>query len=152
MAEQELSLKSLRLAGLPEFDPPPQLWARIEAAHARRLRQRRVTRWSAAAAVVLGIAGLVAVTPPPPPPSARPSALVQLERQSQELEQVYAGLAQPFSPLESEVELHAIETALQQAYDRGAAAEELAPLWQQRNAVLSSLIALSADGAQLTRI
>ncbi|MCQ4167041.1 hypothetical protein [Tahibacter harae] len=150
MAEQELSLKSLRLAGLPEFDPPPQLWARIEAAHARRRQQRRLTYWSAAAGVVLAVAGLVAVVAPPAP--ARPSALLQLERQSQELEQVYAGLAQPFSPLESEVELHAIETALQQAYDRGAAAEELAPLWEQRNAVLSSLIALSADGAQLTRI
>ena len=151
MAEQELSLKSLRLAGLPEFDPPPQLWERIQAAHAQRLRQRRLVRWSAAAAMVLAVAGLVSVVAPPAPP-ARPAALLQLERQSQELEQVYAGLAQPFSPLESEVELHAIETALQQAYDRGAAAEELAPLWEQRNAVLSSLIALSADGAQLTRI
>lgn len=152
MAEQELSLKSLRLAGLPEFDPPPQLWARIEAAHVRRRQQRRLAGWSAAAALVLAVAGLVAVVAPPAPVPARPSALLQLERQSQELEQVYAGLAQPFSPLESEVELHAIETALQQAYDRGAAAEELAPLWEQRNAVLSSLIALSADGAQLTRI
>jgi hypothetical protein len=150
MAEPELSLKSLRLAGLPEFDPPPQLWARIEAAHVRRQRQRRLTAWSAAAAVVLAVAGLISVAPRMP--DERPSALLQLERQSQELEQVYAGLAQPLSPLESEVELHAIETALQKAYDRGAAAEELAPLWEQRNAVLSSLIALSADGAQLTRI
>lgn len=150
MAEQELSLKSLRLAGLPEFDPPPQLWARIEAGHARRRRQSRLAYCSAAAAVALAVAGLVAVVAPPAP--AKPSALLQLERQSQELEQAYAGLAQPLSPLESEVELRAIEAALQQAYDRGAAAEELAPLWEQRNAVLSSLIALSADGAQLTRI
>jgi len=64
----------------------------------------------------------------------------------------YAGLSQAASPLESEAELRAVELALQQAYDRGAAVDELLPLWQQRNDVLSNLIVLAADGAQPTRI
>lgn len=147
MAEPELSLKSLRLAALPEFDPPPDLWARIAAAHDRR-RTRRRLQWGAGLAAVLVLAAVVMLAPRSEPPSA----LALLERQSQELEQIYAGLPTTASPLENEAELHAVEAALQHAYDRDAAADELVPLWQQRNAVLSGLIALAADGAQLTRI
>ena len=85
-------------------------------------------------------------------PHHRDGMLALLESRSQELEQRYAGLSQTVSALENEAELRAVEQALQQAYDRGAAVEELMPLWQQRNDVLTSLIALAADGAQLTRI
>jgi hypothetical protein len=84
--------------------------------------------------------------------SSSSHTLALLESRSQELEQRYAGLSQSAAAVENEAELRAVERALQQAYDRGAAAEELMPLWQQRNDVLASLIALAADGAQLTRI
>jgi hypothetical protein len=47
--------------------------------------------------------------------------------------------------------VHAIDTALQAAYDRGARAEELQPLWQQRNQALRGLI-LSARSDAVTRI
>ena len=151
MAEPELSLKSLRLAALPEFDPPPQLWARIEAEHRRRSQRRRIVRWGAGIAAAFALAAVLLMSPQP---QVRPggSALALLEHRSHELEQRYAGLSQIASPLENEAELRAVELALQEAYDRGAAAEELMPLWQQRNDVLTSLIALAADGAQLTRI
>ena len=150
MAEPELNLRSLRLGALPEFDPPPQLWERIEQAHGRRLRQRRIVRWGGAMAACLALAAVLALAPLGHAP--QPDPLVHVEQRSHELEQIYAGLAPPSTPLESEMELRAVELALQQAYDRGAAAAELLPLWQQRNELLSSLIALSADGAQLTRI
>lgn len=150
MAEPELNLRSLRLGALPEFDPPPHLWERIEQAHGRRQRQRRVQRWGGALAACLALAAVLSLAPQGGPP--QPDPLVHLEQRSHELEQIYAGLTQPSAPLESEAELRAVELALQQAYDRGAAAAELLPLWQQRNELLSSLIALSADGAQLTRI
>jgi len=150
MAEPELSLQVLRLAALPEFDPPPQLWTRIAAEHDRRRRRRLLHRWAAALAASLVLLGSVAMLAPPAPAPAGP--LTALEQRSQELEQVYAGLAASSSPLEHEAELRAVEAALQQAYDRGADDDELAPLWQQRNEVLAGLIALAADGAQLTRI
>lgn len=150
MAEPELNLRSLRLGALPEFDPPPQLWERIEQAHGRRQRQRRIVRWGSALAACLALAAVLAVVPQGRPP--QPDPLVHVEQRSHELEQIYAGLAPPSTPLESEAELRAVELALQQAYDRGAAAAELLPLWQQRNELLSSLITLSADGARLTRI
>jgi hypothetical protein len=148
MAEQSLSLKTLRLDALPEFDPPPQLWTRIEAAHLQRQQRRRLARWGGAIAAGLAVVVLAAQLRSPAPDQA----LARLQQQSHTLEQQYAGLTQPLSVLESDLELRAVEAALQQAYDRGAKAEEIAPLWQQRNAVLTSLIALSADGAQLTRI
>lgn len=150
MAEPELSLKALRLAALPEFDPPPQLWARIEAEHRRRRQHARVLRWGGGLAAMLALAAVIALAPRPQIDIANP--LAQLERRSHELEQAYAGLSQTASPLENEAELRAVEVALQQAYDRGAAVDELLPLWQQRNDVLSNLIALAADGAQPTRI
>lgn len=148
MAEPELNLRSLRLGALPEFDPPADLWARIESAHQRRRRQRGLLRWGGALAACLALAVVFSLAPTSP----QTDPLLHAEQRSHELEQLYAGLAQPLSPLESEAELRALELALQQAYDRGAAPTELLPLWQQRNELLSSLIALSADGAQLTRI
>ncbi len=150
MAEPELSLKTLRLAALPEFDPPAQLWARIEAEHRRRQLRGRVLRWGGGLAAMLALATVVALAPRPQLAATGP--LAQLERRSQELEQAYAGFGQTASPLENEAELRAVELALQQAYDRGAAVDELLPLWQQRNDVLSNLIVLAAGGAQPTRI
>jgi len=152
MAEPELSLKALRVAALPEFDPPAHLWARIEAEHHRRRQRRRVMQWGAAVAASLALAAVLLLVPQRELTSSAPSALALLESRSQELEQRYADLEPSVTAVENEAELHAVELALQQAYDRGAAVEELMPLWQQRNDVLTSLIALAADGAQLTRI
>lgn len=152
MAEPELSLKALRLAALPEFDPPADLWGRIEAEHGRRRQRRRLRQWGMGIAAALALAAVLLLTPQRDDATSGSSTLALLESRSQELEQRYAGLSQTASALENEAELHAVEQALQQAYDRGAAAEELMPLWQQRNDVLTSLIALAADGAQLTRI
>ena len=136
MAEPELSLKALRLAALPEFDPPADLWARIETEHHRRRQRRRVLQWGTGIAAALALATVLLLAP------QRESAtdggngmLALLESRSQELEQRYAGLSQTVSALENEAELRAVEQALQQAYDRGAAVEELMPLWQQRNDV-----------------
>jgi len=150
MAEPELSLKALRVAALPEFDPPPHLWARIEAEHRRRQQRGHALRWGGGLAAMLALATVIALAPRPQNAVANP--LAQLERRSHELEQAYAGLNQAASPLENEAELRAVELALQQAYDRGAEVDELLPLWQQRNDVLSNLIAVAADGAQPTRI
>jgi hypothetical protein len=152
MAEPELSLKALRLAALPEFDPPAHLWARIEAEHQRRRQRRRVAQWGTGIAAVVALAAVLLLAPQRELVSSGSSALAMLESRSQELEQRYAGLSQTASTLDDEAELRAVERALQQAYDRGAAVDELMPLWQQRNEVLTSLIALAADGAQLTRI
>lgn len=150
MAEPELSLKALRLAALPEFDPPPQLWARIEAEHRRRRQRSRTLRWGGGLAAMLALAAVIALAPRPQIAAVTP--LAQLERRSHELEQAYAGYSRTASAMDNEAELRSVELALQQAYDRGASADELLPLWRQRNDVLSNLIVLAADGTQPTRI
>lgn len=148
MAEPELSLQSLRLDALPEFEPPASLWPRIQQAHARRLRRRRLLRWSAAAAVVVGVALGIGLQRSP-----TDHTLAQLEADSRALEQAYAQLPHAVDiALDGELELRVLERSLQRAYDRGASAEELLPLWRQRVELLGSLIAVSAEGAQLTRI
>jgi hypothetical protein len=152
MGEPEMSLKSLHLDDLPMFDPPENLWPRIVAERNRRIAGRR--RTLVGAALAAGIALLAVALPRmAPQPAAVDHGLVELEQRSHSLEHELAALAADnAAPIESEAELRLIEVALQAAYDRGGAPEEIAPLWHQRNELLSSLIALRAAGGQLTRI
>ena len=48
--------------------------------------------------------------------------------------------------------LQRIDSALQAAYDRGARANELAPLWKERSELLSTLLAVRQQSAAITRI
>lgn len=152
MAESELSLRTLRVAALPEFDPPAQLWARIEAEHYRRRQRQRLARWGTGVAAAVALAAVLQLAPQQERVSSGSSALAALESRSRQLEQEYADLDHSAVAPYDEAELLAIERALQQAYDRGAGVPELMPLWQQRNEVLTSLIALTANGVQVTRI
>ncbi len=149
MRESEMSLKSLHLDDLPEFDAPPDLWPRIAAIYARRRQNRRRTVFGGALAA--GIA-LLAIVTPQLTTTPVDHTLTQLQQRSQALEHELAGLSAGAAPIESEAELRAIETALQAAYDRGGATDEIAPLWRARNDLLRSLIAVHAAGGQLTRI
>jgi hypothetical protein len=151
MRESEMSLKSLHLDDLPEFDPPADLWPRIATAYERRRTSRR--RTIVGTALAAGIALAAVVLPQlrsPIAPAENP--LVALQARSQSLEHELADLAGSAAPIESEAELRLIESALQAAYDRGGSEAEIAPLWQARNDVLSSLIAVHAAGGRLTRI
>lgn len=151
MRESEMSLKSLHLDNLPAFDPPADLWPRIAATYEGRRRNRRRTLFGTALAA--GIALLAVAVPQLRGPQRMDDALTVLQQRSQALEVELADLsANATTPIESEAELRAIETALQAAYDRGGADAEIAPLWQARNDLLSSLIAVHAAGGRLTRI
>lgn len=132
---------AIDLQKLPVFAPDPALWSRIAAAHAYR---RRVRHWgfAAAASVLLGIT--VALTLRPTPPLAPQWAAAQ--RESQALEAQWLHLANDGRPHAVGVtRLRSIDAALQAAYDRGAAADEIAPLWRQRNEALRGLIARFQD-------
>lgn len=152
MSESELSLRTLRVAALPEFDPPAQLWVRIEAEHHRRRQRRRLAQWGTAVAAAVALAAVLLLAPQQDRVSGGADILAALETRSRQLEQEYADVVRSAAAPYDEAELFAIERALQQAYDRGAGVPELLPLWQQRNEVLTSLIALTADGVQVTRI
>lgn len=133
--------RSLDLRQLPVFEPDPMLWSRIAAAH---LRRRRVRQWSfaAAATVLLGVAAALLV--PPAPPDG--PGWAEAQRESQALEAEWRRLADGGRPSAIGLtRLRSIDVALQAAYDRGADADELVPLWKQRNDALRGLIARFQD-------
>lgn len=143
----------LDLRQLPVFEPDPALWSRIAAVH---LRRRRVRQWSfaAAATVLVGIAAALVVRPTPAP---GPS-WAQAQSESQRLEAQWRQLADGGRPVAVGLtRLRSIDAALQAAYDRGAEAKELEPLWKQRNDALRGLIARfqdasAYDATRVTRI
>ncbi|MEO6687910.1 MAG: hypothetical protein ABIS07_08005 [Dokdonella sp.] len=125
---------------LPQFEPDSGLWARIEAAqHAKQRRQRwRTGGLVAAAAMLAGVA--VLLLPRPLPGVSRDSLAGQ--RESQVLESEWQKLSgNGRMAAVGTTQLRVIDEELQAAYDRGAAPDEVAPLWQERNQALRGLIA-----------
>lgn len=150
MREQPLNNETLHpvLAELPVFTPDQDLWSRIVAAKASRRAapnpRYRLTAFAAAAAIV--VAAILML-----PRTKTDSAAVEGQRESQALEREWQALAPVSRPVAPLAQLHMIDAALQAAYDRGAQADELQPLWMQRNEALRGLI-LTARNDTVTRI
>ncbi|HEY0230112.1 MAG TPA: hypothetical protein VGC55_02570 [Dokdonella sp.] len=129
-------------ASLPLHAPSADLWSRIAAAQALREQQARRRRMTAGvggamAAAVLGAAVLLL-----PQRAPSPQAVADDQRESRTLESQWQHLAASTSPSPGGLSrLRLIDATLQAAYDRGAHADELAPLWRQRNEALRGLIA-----------
>jgi hypothetical protein len=154
MRGQPLNDESMHpvLAELPVFAPGAELWPRIAAAHAMSRRvQRPRYRWAAiAAAVAVMIGGVMIV--PLTQRGSEGQGLTEGQRESRTLEREWQALSPASSrPAAGLARLHVIDTALQSAYDRGAQADELQPLWKQRNDALRGLI-LSTRTDTITRI
>lgn len=130
-----------RLAALPEFDPPAWLDARVEATLARPVPRRR--RWLLPLATAAGaaLAALLAWRAPAPDAAVDAAWIARSRGLEGELARVRMASDAPGNALALEAELARIDRALQAAYDRGAAAPELAPLWQRRTDTLDSLVA-----------
>jgi|GEM_PF-775514 hypothetical protein len=137
------------LHALPVFVPDARLWPRIVAAQSRRSRMRR---WSIAAsgALAAAIVGTVALSGGLPGFASRSQALLDGPQESQRLEAQWHELASADPPGAGALtRLRSIDSALQAAYDRGAQAEEVSPLWRQRNQALRGLITqIRVAGAQ----
>jgi hypothetical protein len=155
MREQPLNEETLHpvLAELPVFAPDPGLWPRIAAEHAKRSATPRPRRWivasmaaaAAAVAVIVTVPRLIGTKP------GEPIAL-EGQRESQALEREWQALTPASArPSVDLARLRVIDAALQSAYDRGAASDEIAPLWKERNEALRGLI-LTAQADTVTRI
>ncbi len=150
MREQPLNDETLHpvLAQLPEFSADADLWPRIVAAHTQRQPVRRRYRWIAVAAAAAVVAGVVLTLPR----TRTQSIALEGQRESQALESEWHALAPASTrPTVDIARLYLIDAALQAAYDRGAEADELRPLWKQRNEALRGLI-LTARIDTVTRI
>ena len=129
------------LQRLPMFVPSASLWPRVLAGQHRR---RRAQVWRRAATGVIAAAAFAAVaivTLPRAAPSLQ-QEMAAGQRESQALEQQWlqVAAAQP-GDAANLVRMHMIDAELQAAYDRGAGAPTIAPLWRQRNQALRGLIA-----------
>lgn len=123
---------------LPEFEPPADLWSRIERRHGQRRRQRIVRRNLAAvsAALLLVVGG--AWWQPASLPTM-PDAVADQRREALQLERDWQALVRD-DAASGYVQLRPVDLALQQAYDRQAERDELAQLWSERSRVLRELI------------
>lgn len=124
------------LAELPVFESA-DLWPRIRAEHERRQRARGLRRLTAIAAAAAVVAAVIVAVPRPQPDAQ----LVEGQSESRTLEREWQALPSAAArPAAGLARLHMIDAALQAAYDRGAEADELSPLWRQRNEALRGLI------------
>ena len=152
MAEQELTLHDIvqRLPHAETAHVGADLWPRIAAAHLQRQRRRRVRRLAGgglAAAAVFALALAV------PAWLMKPVAAVDWQARAQALEiQLNALAAHGDYSGAVDGELARIDAALQSAYDRGAAKNELVPLWKQRSDLLGALLSARRQQVTLTRI
>jgi negative regulator of sigma E activity len=132
------------LRQLPVFKPDSALWPRMVAAQQRRTRVQRWRRGSFSLAAAAAVCAAVVLLPHPLPPLQQEIAAGQ--RESQTLESQWLQLANSTRPGATGLaRVRVIDDALQAAYDRGAQADELAPLWRQRNQALRGLIAHVQD-------
>jgi hypothetical protein len=116
--------------------------------------QRPRYRWAAIAATVAVAIGAATIVPLMQRGSGLTMSpgLAEGQRESQTLEREWQALSPASArPAAGLARLHVIDTALQSAYDRGAQADELQPLWKQRNDALRGLI-LSVRTDTITRI
>lgn len=146
-----------------QLQPPGDLWARIQAAHATRVRRRRLHRLAAGGilgAALIGAVALGGLRSPSISPNhaadidwqARAQAL---ELQLQELEHVRgvpvaAVAAHDADP--ATAELADVDRRLQTAYEHGRYGKELVPLWKRRSELLDALIVARKEGLTLTSI
>jgi hypothetical protein len=139
------------LHDLPVFAPDAAVWLRLQAAQVARMRVRRRWRGGVAAAGGLAAAAMFAavlllprVQPLPP----LQQNLVAGQHESRTLEAEWQRMTESATgSIRPVARLRAIDASLQAAYDRGAADEELAPLWQQRNRALRGLISRTQEGS-----
>jgi len=111
------------LRQLPDAPLPADLWQRVNGARGR-MRQRRI----GIAATTLALATVAALSPlmRSPAPDASPAA-----------QPVVATVPAPPAAAAVDVELRAIDRALQAGYARNATDDELEALWAQRRRLLA---------------
>lgn len=144
-------LAGSQLFRLPEFEPDPALWTRIEAAHQRRsaVRRKRRIGWLAG-----GLAAACAVVTLFPIAHVQSGDSVAVwQQRSQELEREWQSQSRTQLDPRSRAQLRLIDLDLQSAYDRGAEELELVPLWKLRSSLLRELVDSSGETTRLvTRI
>lgn len=137
------------LRQLPEFEPASRLWAGITAAQQQRQRRRRQVLGGAGFALAASLVAVILLPQRGLPP---PSELDVWQARSQALEHQWRAQASLRGDARLRAQLRLIDGELQSAYDRGAGADELTPLWKQRSEALLDLVNRGPGATALTRL
>lgn len=111
------------LHSLPEIPLPDALWQRVEAGRRRKMRRRKTLAGVASLALVAVMAVPLLVP-----------MLVDARRDEAPIAHQPAD-----GQHDIQADLHALDQALQAAYDRGASDAEVAPMWVAREALLAGI-------------
>ncbi len=132
------------LQQLPVFAPGDGLWPRVLAGQRQR---RRIQRWQrGGATVAAAVFACAAIVLLPHPQAPLQQDIVAVQRESHALEGQWLQVANAaVGEVPNLTRVRMIDADLQAAYDRGADARDIAPLWQQRNEALRGLIARARD-------
>ena len=135
----ERSLEFLR--ALPDIEPPPALWPRIERAQKRRRVARRVVSFAVAASVLVAVfvVGSQLFVTRDQHEAAVATAIARSHVLERDLVAVRRSGAQALS---LEAELARVDADLSRAYARRAGDAELRTLWNARVATLETLVAM----------
>ena len=151
--------QQLHAAALVPAEPPVDLWARIEQAHAQRVVRRARWRYAGGALTVALICTLIGAGGHwYPRASAAGDETIDWQARAQALELQLAALDRtPTSATvadagDVEADLARVDRLLQTAYEHDAYTNELVPLWKRRSELLNTLIVARKQGLALTRI
>lgn len=128
------------LPALPEFEPAPDLWSRIEQSYMRRRQRRRLIAASGFATIVVAAVAMLSLSVP----RHDEDLLVQQRHETEQLEQDWQALGEVAADI-GYARLRPFDVALQQAYDRRADGTELGRLWSERNQMLRDLVRTHRD-------
>ena len=137
---------------LPEFDPDPALWGRIQTRGRRQRRWRRIRLGAFTGALASLVLVLAFVYPLASwQPTSAPELAVR-QGTSQQLQEKLAAVSGAQDDFRALSELRLIDARLQAAYDRNATDDELAALWSLRKGALRALGADTGANLSVTRI
>lgn len=129
------------VAGLPEFEPDPALWQRIQNARHRQVVRRRWRLAGAASAVVAALTvSLALLFPGTDGMEMASTEMATSQQRSSALEQDWLATFPVSAQTRTDPKLERIDRNLQRAYDDMSSSQELIPLWQQRNQAMQEQI------------
>jgi hypothetical protein len=124
MIEPSIPLRQ-ELHDLPEVPLPDALWLRVETGRRQKMRRRKLVTGIASLALVALMATPLLVPLLADADAGRNGTLVAYQPAN--------------GQRDIQADLHALDQALQAAYDRGASDAEVAPMWVAREALLAGI-------------
>jgi hypothetical protein len=124
MTEPSIPLRR-ELHDLPKVPLPDALWLRVEARRRQKMRRRKLFAGIASLAFVAVMAAPMFVQLLTDADTGRSEPLVAYQPAN--------------GKRDIQADLHALDQALQAAYDRGASDAEVAPMWLARETLLAGI-------------